>query len=218
LERFLARRSPRHRFHNQDYQDFFAAGLERPVGAYFYDGAHEYGHHYRGLMAADPLYAEDAVVIVDDANWDAAREATLTFAEDSRLDWTLVVDQPTASESHPTLWNGILVLQAGDTAPLRIPTIDALTTRIEQENSDEGWLSQSLNDDSLSLIVVGDSDPEPGDLDDIELLRAASSDALADAIDASTGSHVMIAAAEAEVSAEELRHAVVTRQARGVRA
>ena len=26
--------------YNQDYEDFFAAGLERPLGAYFYDGDH----------------------------------------------------------------------------------------------------------------------------------------------------------------------------------
>ena len=52
LQRFLGSRSPRHRFHNQDYEDFFAAGLERPLGAYFYDGDHQYEHQYRGLMAA----------------------------------------------------------------------------------------------------------------------------------------------------------------------
>ena len=70
-------------------------------------------------MAAEPLYADGAVIIVDDANWDAPREATLKFAEDSRLDWTLVFDQPTASDSHPTLWNGILVLQAARLTRLR---------------------------------------------------------------------------------------------------
>jgi hypothetical protein len=66
----------------------------------------------------------------------------------------------------------------------------------------------------LSLIVVGDSDREPGDLGDIELVRAANSDGLHDAIDASIGSHVMIAAADAEFSAEELRQAVAAHQAR----
>jgi hypothetical protein len=162
-------------------------------------------------MAAEPLYADDAVIIVDDANWDAPREATLKFAEDSRLDWTLVIDQPTASESHPTLWNGIMVLQAGarERPPLRIPIIDALWTRTGKE---------SLDDASVSLILVGDSDREPSDLGDIELVRAANTDALHGAIDASTGSHVMIAAADAELSAEELRHALAAHQARGVAA
>jgi Methyltransferase domain len=211
LQRFLGRRSPRHRFHDQDYEDFFTAGLERPLGAYFYDGDHQYEHQYRGLMAAEPLYADDAVIIVDDANWDAPREATLKFAEDSRLDWTLVVDQPTASDSHPTLWNGILVLQAGARArpPLRIPSIDALRTTSGEASSDDA---------SLSLIVVGDSDREPGDLGDIELVRAANSDALHGAIDASTGSYIMIAAADAELSAEELRQAVAAHQGRRVEA
>jgi len=211
LRRFLAHRSPRHRFHSQDYEDFFATGLERPLGTYFYDGAHDYEHQYRGLMAAEPLYADDAVIIVDDVNWEAPREATLKFAEDSRLDWTLVVDQPTASGNHPTLWNGILVLHAGsrDRPPHRIPTIDALKTRIGQESPDD-----ASHDASLSLIVVGDSDREPGDLGDIELVRAANSDGLHDAIDASIGSHVMIAAADAEFSAEELRQAVAAHQAR----
>ena len=42
----------------------------------------------------------------------------------------------------------------------------------------------------------------------IELVRAADSDSLRGAIHASTGSHVMIAAADAEFSAEELRQAL----------
>ena len=207
LRRFLACRSPRHRFHNQDYEDFFAAGLDRPVGAYFYDGAHEYEHQYRGLMAAEPFYADGVVIVVDDANWHAPREAALRFAEDSRFDWTLVLDQRTASESHPTLWNGLMVLQAGtgDTPPLRIPTFDSLRTVAGDDRSGSR---------SLSLIVVGDLLWELSDLDDdIELVRAASAAELPAAIEASTGSYVAISGGDADLSSPALSGAVAEHQA-----
>ena len=52
-------------------------------------------------MAAEPFYADGVVIVVDDDNWHAPREATLRFAEDSRFDWTLVLDQRTASAEPP---------------------------------------------------------------------------------------------------------------------
>jgi hypothetical protein len=207
LRRFLNRRSPRHRFYNQDYEDFFAAGLDRPVGAYFYDGAHAYEHQYRGLMAAEPLYVDDAVIVVDDINWQAPREATLQFAEDSRLDWTLVIDQTTASDSHPTLWNGTMVLQAGvsDISPLPLRTRNELTI-VPNTDSPVGT--------SLSVIVVGEHTESSDDLRELEVVGASMPEGIPAAVEASTGTYVVVLDGAAKVSVDELWQAVAAHHAR----
>ena len=207
LRRFLDRRSPLHRFYNQDYEDFFAAGLDRPVGAYFYDGAHGYEQQYRGLMAAEPLYAEGAVIVVDDINWAAPREATLQFAEDSRLDWTLVIDQTTASDQHPTLWNGTMVLQAGvsDTSPLRLPTRNELMI-VPSTDPPAGT--------SLSVIVVGERAEFSHELRDLEIVRASKPDGISAAVEASTGTYLVVLPDTANVSVDELRQAIAEHHAR----
>jgi hypothetical protein len=197
LRRFLDRRSPRHRFYNQDYEDFFAAGLDRPVGSYFYDGAHDYEHQYRGLMAAEPLYAEGAVIVVDDINWAAPREATLQFAGDSRLEWTVVIDQTSASDNHPALWNGTMVLQAGvgRTSPLRLRTRHELMT-VPDSHSPVGT--------SLSVIVVGER-AEFSELNELEVVRASKPESIPAAVETSTGTYLAVLHDTARVSADELR-------------
>ena len=207
LRRFLDRRSPWHRFYNQDYEDFFAAGLDRPVGAYFYDGAHDYEHQYRGLMAAEPLYAEGAVIVVDDINWAAPREATLQFAEDSRLDWTMVIDQTTASDNHPTLWNGTMVLQAGvsDPSPLRLRTRNELML-VPSADPPAGT--------SLSVIVVGEHAESSHELRDLEIVRASKPEGIPAAVEASTGTYLVVLQDTAKVPVDELRQAIAEHHAR----
>lgn len=123
LERFLARRSPLHRFYERDYRDFFAEGLDRPIGVYLYDGAHDLDSQYRGLLAAEPFLADDAVIIVDDINWPQPRAGTTRFVAESSRFWTILVEQRTASKQHPTFWNGVMVLQAGgDERPVQWAT------------------------------------------------------------------------------------------------
>ena len=149
-ERFLDRRSPLHRFHDQNCTDFFSAGLDWPLGVYFYDGDHRYESQYQGLMVADPLYADDAIVIVDDTKLDRAREATLQFARDSRLDWRVLLDQRTADPGHPTVWNGLMVLQAGEgpAEPIKWVTTESLTNALIPAPDEVG-------DASVSVVALG---------------------------------------------------------------
>lgn len=207
LRRFLDRRSPRHRFYNQDYEDFFAAGLDRPIGAYFYDGAHGYDDQYRGLMAAEPLYADSAVIIVDDINWAAPHDATLQFAEDSRLDWTIVIDQTTASDHHPTLWNGTMVMQAGadNSPPLRPLTRDELAVARD---------AHSRAGTSLSVIVVGEHAESSDGLHELEVVRANTPEEIPAAVEASTGTYLVVLNGAATVSADALQQAVAAHEAK----
>ena len=43
--------------------------VPEPVGVYFYDGGHTWLAHYLALGVAEPLLADEALVLVDDASW-----------------------------------------------------------------------------------------------------------------------------------------------------
>lgn len=190
LARFVEHRTPSHRFFDRDYVDFFAAGLDRPLGVYLYDGEHGYENQYRGLMIADPFYAEDAIVIVDDTNLDRARDATLQFCADSRLDWEVVFDRRTASARHPTLWNGLMILQAGaGQRKLDWPVLDSVEDSLVPagEGGEEGVSILNLGEDDLSALGA----------EGHEVVPVGGKDRLAEALMASRGRFVLIAEAGA---------------------
>jgi hypothetical protein len=110
--RFEAMRSPAHRFHEMDYLDYFTNIQSEPIGVYVYDGDHAYDHQLRGLEIAEPFFADGCIVVVDDINWEAPREATIDFVARSERHYDVLMDRSTHDHAHPTLWNGLMVLQA----------------------------------------------------------------------------------------------------------
>jgi hypothetical protein len=44
-------------------------------GVYFYDGSHDYRSQLLGLLLAVPLLARRALLVLDDGNWPAVRQA-----------------------------------------------------------------------------------------------------------------------------------------------
>jgi hypothetical protein len=112
LRRFDEMKSPAHRFHEMDYLDYFADVHTEPLGAYLYDGDHAYEHQVRGLEIAEPFYADGCLVIVDDTNWEAPRQATIDFVAASEREYEVLLDSPTRDHNHPTFWNGLMVLRA----------------------------------------------------------------------------------------------------------
>lgn len=113
MERFERFRGPAHEFHEMDYRDYFAGPhCERPIGVYFYDGDHAYEHQLEGLHAAEPYFTEDCVVFVDDTNWAPAHQATYDFMASSEREYRVLLDRRTATNVHPTFWNGVIVFQA----------------------------------------------------------------------------------------------------------
>jgi Methyltransferase domain len=197
LERFVARRTPSHRFFDQDYVDFFAAGLDRPLGVYLYDGEHSYENQYRGLMVADPFYADDAVVVVDDTNLDRAHEATLKFAEDSRLDWEVVFDRKTASMRHPTLWNGLMILQAGSgRGRVEWPLIDSVEDLLEPAGEAGG--------EGVTVLALGGNDLAEIEARGHEVVRVEDRESLREALLASRRRFVFFAEEGASPSLAEV--------------
>ena len=83
--------------------------VPEPVGVYFYDGAHTGLAHYLALGVAEPLLADEALVLVDDATWPRVAEATRRYV-DRHPGWTVVRDIRAAAD-HDERWaNGLLVL------------------------------------------------------------------------------------------------------------
>jgi protein O-GlcNAc transferase len=99
------------RFSELDFEDFLPALWPHGVrlGAYFYDGAHDYRSQFLGLLLAEPLLAERALIVVDDANFAAVRQAAWDFLA-CRPQASLLLDLPTPGNGHPSFWNGLLVL------------------------------------------------------------------------------------------------------------
>lgn len=141
LERFEAARSSLHSFHDMAYEEYFRGVHDGPIGVYLYDGEHSYANQRRGLEAAEPFFADACIVIVDDTNWPAARQATLDFAAESDFAYELLLDAATAGNQHPTYWNGLLVLRCrkgggGNAVAQRPDPVEAGGARPEGSSDD----------------------------------------------------------------------------------
>src|SRR5205807_782126 len=99
------------RFFNQDFEQFFSDQCDSAtnIGVYLYDGAHDYRSQMLGLLLAVPILAKRALIIVDDSNFTAVKQATWDFLA-VRPEGRMLFDLPTPGNCNPTFWNGIYVL------------------------------------------------------------------------------------------------------------
>jgi hypothetical protein len=111
LDRFERFRGTNHAFHEMDYREYFAQVHREPIGFYVLDGPHAYQHQLEGLRLAEPYFAENCIIMVDDTNWDQVRQANLDFIEQSPNPYRVLLDVRTPNNGHLTYWNGEMVLQ-----------------------------------------------------------------------------------------------------------
>jgi predicted O-methyltransferase YrrM len=83
--------------------------VPEPVGVYFYDGSHTRLAHYLALGVVEPLLADEALVLVDDASWPMVATATRRYLR-RHPGWQVVRDIRPPREYDPTWANGLLVL------------------------------------------------------------------------------------------------------------
>jgi hypothetical protein len=83
--------------------------VPEPVGVYFYDGAHTGLAHYLALGVAEPLLADEALVLVDDSSYPMVEAATRRYL-DRHPGWTVLRDIRAAGDHDPRWGNGLLVL------------------------------------------------------------------------------------------------------------
>lgn len=83
--------------------------LPGPVGVYFYDGEHTLLSHYLALAVVEPLLADEALVLVDDATWPVVQRAHSAFLK-RHPGWRLAAEWD-AREADDPLWsNGLHAL------------------------------------------------------------------------------------------------------------
>ena len=113
LQRFEQIRSSQHKFHEADYRDYFRSIHREPIGFYLFDGPHSYQDQLEGLRLAEPFFAPNCLVLIDDTNWDQVRRANLDFISGSDYEYRMLLDVRTPKSGHPTFWNGIMLFQRG---------------------------------------------------------------------------------------------------------
>jgi predicted O-methyltransferase YrrM len=82
---------------------------DRRVGVYYYDGAHDYDSQARGLRAIEPWLADEALLVVDDHDWEQVTRATRDYL-DSQPKARLLFEIGGESKGQPQWWEGMAVL------------------------------------------------------------------------------------------------------------
>jgi protein O-GlcNAc transferase len=79
---------------------------DRRVGVYYYDGSHDATSQLRGLKAIEPWLADEALLLVDDYDWESVVDGTRSFLE-SRPNAELVLDVAGEDRGRPWWWSGV---------------------------------------------------------------------------------------------------------------
>lgn len=95
-------------FHDADFRDIMdREHVPEPVGLYLYDAAHTEEMQFLGIQLAEPLLADEALVIVDDWNWADVVAGTRRAFGASANEWTPLYELTHPGESsHALWWNG----------------------------------------------------------------------------------------------------------------
>lgn len=83
--------------------------IDKPVGVYFYDGEHTLLSHYLALAVVEPLLADEALVLIDDATWPVVQKAHRLFLKRHR-GWSVEATWDAAHADDPRWSNGLHAL------------------------------------------------------------------------------------------------------------
>jgi hypothetical protein len=205
--RFDARRSRRHSFYDGDYRDYLGDGAVPRIGVFLHNADRSYERRLEALRAAEPWFADDCLVILDDTNWDALRQAAHDFARDSRLRWRVLLDERTGG-NHPTLWNGLMVLQAGGDGPdsrVALATETQLSDRVEVRGHAPGHHPPRVT-------VLHYRNPWVGvqDYPDLEIVGLSPGESVQNAFERSTGDYVAVLDRDVGLTPDAVSEAVRT--------
>lgn len=89
-----------------------SALARRSVGLFYYDACHDYDAQLEALCLIEPFLADQALVIVDDTDWDRVGDAIRDYlAAQPRA--RLLVEIAGSSHGQPQWWEGMKVLTWG---------------------------------------------------------------------------------------------------------
>lgn len=92
--------------------------VDRPVGVYFYDGEHTLLSHYLALAVVEPLLADEALVLIDDASWPVVQRAHRIFLR-RHPGWQIAATWDAQHADDPRWSNGLHALVFRRTGPGR---------------------------------------------------------------------------------------------------
>jgi predicted O-methyltransferase YrrM len=81
----------------------------RRVGVYYYDAGHTYEQQLAGLRLIEPHLADEALVIVDDSDWERVERADRDYLE-SQPRARLLLEIPGDDKGFPHWWEGVHVI------------------------------------------------------------------------------------------------------------
>ncbi|WP_106818519.1 class I SAM-dependent methyltransferase [Janibacter massiliensis] len=84
--------------------------VDRPIGVYFYDGEHTTLSHYVALGVIEPLLADEALVLVDDATWPVVERAHRAYLA-RHPGWSVVRRWDARTNDDPLWANGLHALR-----------------------------------------------------------------------------------------------------------
>ena len=202
--RFDERRGARHTVVDHDCRTYLAAGNVPPIGVFLHDTDRPYEHQLDTLHAAEPFFAETCLVILADANRDAPRAAALDFIRGSARPWQLVLDERTAGD-HPTLWNGVMVLQGGShqDTPVKLATETRLVDPLDVRPSEP-------DRDPPTVSVLHYRNPSIGvqDYPHLEVIALEPGESVKEPFEHSTGRYVVVVDGDVELTPDALSQAV----------
>jgi hypothetical protein len=111
LKRFENFKGSNHEFYDMDYLEYFSKIHKESIGFYIYDGNHSKENQFNGLLTAEPFFADNCLILIDDINWPEPMEGTNEFIKQSRHSYEVIAEQRTSHNCHPTYWNGIMLLK-----------------------------------------------------------------------------------------------------------
>lgn len=82
--------------------------FEKPIGIYFYDGFHDKNSQYKAIAEYARFWAKEAIVVIDDWNWEWLQEATwkgLSSIKPKKLWFQALPSRGDADEAN--FWNGV---------------------------------------------------------------------------------------------------------------
>jgi predicted O-methyltransferase YrrM len=100
--------SDRVEFAEGDAFSLLPVSVREPIGVYFYDGDHSFLAHHLALAVAEPLLADEALVIIDDFAWPSVRYATERYIR-RHQGYTTLLDLPSRGDFDPRWWTGLVV-------------------------------------------------------------------------------------------------------------
>ncbi|HEY7693220.1 MAG TPA: class I SAM-dependent methyltransferase [Gaiellaceae bacterium] len=82
---------------------------DRTVGVYYWDGPHDYEGQLRGMRAIEPWLAAEALIVIDDFDWDAVARATRDYvAAEPRVE--LLVEIAGEEGGQGWWWDGVAAI------------------------------------------------------------------------------------------------------------